>query len=341
MKHGLIIAILSFAFQISFSQDTYSIVAVDPLTGEVGSAGATCLDSTIEGTSAVIISDIKPGKGVIHTQAWWHPDNQSNASLKMDEGLSPDSIISWLNANDAESTPQRRQYGIADFDEFGQPRVAAFTGTGTDWYRGDDLGPNYAVQGNILLGEEVLDSLAFNFFVTEGDLADKLMAAMEAAAIPGADTRCLLEGVSSRSAFIRVARPGDSSEYYLDIVVGQTPVGVEPVDVLKDRFDDWRADNPTPPPPSGIATHWPEGYNPKVLPNPAGSGSVLDLGNVDSKSESIKIELFDLRGQKIAETIWNGEPLGLDQFNLENGAYFFQMSNQNGSLSVVRFQWMP
>jgi hypothetical protein len=53
-------------------------VAVDSITGEIGSSGATCLDNIIlngeEG--ALVISDIILGKGAIHTQAWWYPQNQ-------------------------------------------------------------------------------------------------------------------------------------------------------------------------------------------------------------------------------------------------------------------------
>ena len=80
------------------AQDTFSIVAVDPDTRQVGSAGATCLDSVLEGTSAVIISYIKPGVGAIHTQSYWNPINQANASTRMDAGDSPEAIMDWLEA---------------------------------------------------------------------------------------------------------------------------------------------------------------------------------------------------------------------------------------------------
>jgi len=53
--------------QVLRSQDTFSIVAVDTITGEIGSAGASCIDeSQIEG-GALIISDVIPGRGAIHT----------------------------------------------------------------------------------------------------------------------------------------------------------------------------------------------------------------------------------------------------------------------------------
>ena len=58
------------------AQDTFSIVAVDVTTGQVGSAGATCLDDTEIAGGAVIISDVIPDVGAIHTQSYWVPGNQ-------------------------------------------------------------------------------------------------------------------------------------------------------------------------------------------------------------------------------------------------------------------------
>ncbi|HOI32111.1 MAG TPA: hypothetical protein PLC47_05045, partial [Bacteroidales bacterium] len=61
------------------AQDTFSIVAVDTITGEVGSAGASCLDNSAITGGAVIISDIIPGRGAIHTHSYWVSANQINA----------------------------------------------------------------------------------------------------------------------------------------------------------------------------------------------------------------------------------------------------------------------
>ena len=67
----------------SLSQDTFSIVAVNTYTGEVGSAGASCI------AGSIIISDIHPGHGAIHTQSFWLQGNGyplcvlSNLGMKM------------------------------------------------------------------------------------------------------------------------------------------------------------------------------------------------------------------------------------------------------------------
>ena len=167
-----------------YSQHTFSIIAVDTLTGEIGSAGATCGDSIIwPGTpGAYIISDILPGVGAIHTQALWTASNQVNARVQMQQGGSPNQIISWLVAHDVQNNPQSRQYGVVDYHD-GSSRSAAFTGSSCFDYKNHILGPNYAIQGNILLGQQILDSMEYYFLNTNGCLPEKLMAAMNGAKI--------------------------------------------------------------------------------------------------------------------------------------------------------------
>jgi len=214
---------LFFALSLSFAtaQHTFSIVAIDSITGEIGSAGATCGDSIIwPGTpGAYIISDVLPGVGAIHSQSYYLEQNQNNARNRMLAGDSPEEIISWLEANDFQNLPGRRQYGIVDFNS-GSPRAAGFTGDDCFDYKDHLVGPNYAIQGNILLGPEILDSMEARFLREEGCLADKLMASMQGANVIGADSRCFEEGVSSLSAFIRMARMDDEADdIYLDINV--------------------------------------------------------------------------------------------------------------------------
>ena len=221
----------------TLSQDTFSIVAVDPQTQEVGSAGASCINGSI------IISDVHPGIGAVHTQSYWNSTNQNNASNLMDQGYAPEEIIEYLVENDAQGNPSIRQYGVVDLVDDG--RSAAFTGENCYDYKNHILGPTYSIQGNILLGQEVLDSMEVNFLNTSGSLATRLMAAMQGAKIPGADTRCLSSGISSLSAFIRVAQPNNLEDsLYLHLNVNNTQPGIDPIDTLQDLFDDWYAENP-------------------------------------------------------------------------------------------------
>ena len=203
MKNILTIVSFAICFTPSYnSQDTFSIVAVNSITGEVGSAGASCVDlfQTIFNEDG-FLGQLIPNVGAINTQAYYIPANQINATNRMNLGETPSEIISWLVANDVQSLPQLRQYGIAAIIN-GSPQTSAHTGASTDDYKNHTIGPNYAIQGNILLGQEVLDSMEARFLNASGDLACKLMAALQGANIIGADTRCNSNGTSSLFAFV-------------------------------------------------------------------------------------------------------------------------------------------
>ena len=174
----IITSVFLISINNSFSQDTFSIVAVDSVTGEVGSAGASCVDLFQFGLpSDDFIGQLIPGLGAINTQAWYIPENQNNATNQMNAGSTPNEVIAWLIENDVQNQPERRQYGIVSYNN-GSPESAGFTGTSTDDYKNHILGPNYAIQGNILLGQGVLDAMESAFLNETGNLSSKLMAAL-------------------------------------------------------------------------------------------------------------------------------------------------------------------
>lgn len=217
---------------LTHAQDTFSICAVDPVTGEVGSAGASCI------ANCIIISDVHPGVGVVHTQSYWLSANKAYCLNLMNQGFSPQAILDSVVANDAQNDSTIRQYGAVDL--VGGGRSAAFTGSNCLSWAGHTTSPTFAIQGNILLGQEIIDSMEARFLAEPGSLAKKLMAALQGANVPGADTRCLQYGKPAISAFIRVAKPGDSTgAYYLDIRVNNTAPTVNPLDSLQSLFDQW------------------------------------------------------------------------------------------------------
>lgn len=321
MKNLFLLAIGLFAFHLAEAQHTFSIVAVDSVTGEIGSAGATCGDTiTWPGSlGAMLISDVIPGTGAIHTQAYYNETNQENAHQLMLDGNSPQEIIDWLVDNDAQSAPAFRQYGIVDFND-GSPRSAGWTGNNCDDYKNHVLGPNYAIQGNILLGQVVLDQMEENFNAIEGPLHEKLMAAMQGANMVGADTRCTVEGTSSLSSFLRVAQPDDSADdLWLELWVGATDEGVEPIDELQDMYDEFFA--------VGI-----NGFNidaeVKISPNPVESGMItIEYRGVTpdfvklSNISGVELKARKVRGLK--------NKLHLDIGDLPKGV-FMVMSYKNG-----------
>lgn len=233
----LLLIVISLPVEM-FSQDTFSIVAVDTITGEIGSAGASCV-GPIGGIGAFILSDVIEGIGAIHTQAYWNATNQQNAHNRMLEGLSPQQIIDWLVANDVQGNPTIRQYGIVDLTRNGES--AAYTGINCDDYKNHATGPGYAVQGNILLGQIIIDTMQTTFLNSQGPLADRLIATLQAAKIIGADTRCAVRNTSSQSGFVKVVRIGDENTPYLQIVVPDTPIGKDPIDSLQTLFNNWKA----------------------------------------------------------------------------------------------------
>ena len=272
------------------AQDTFSIVAVDPVTGEVGSAGASCVDLANFGLPPDFLGVLFPGVGAINSQAYYIPQNQTNATNRMLAGDSPQEIIDWLVGNDVQGNPALRQYGVVRIID-NEGHSAAHTGVGTDDYKGHRTGPTYSIQGNILLGPEILDSMEYKFLNTEGDLAHKLMAAMQGANVIGADSRCTDNGTSSLFAFLKVAQPddefGDPS-----LVLGvdfADNTGMEPIDSLQILFNQVF-------PPVGIKEVLK--INTQVYPNPAQSDIVFEVENTADLSD-LELNVFDASGKKV------------------------------------------
>lgn len=336
---------------LALGQHTFSIVAVDSSTGKVGSAGATCLQDTGSSTSsAVIISDVHPGRGVIHTQAAYLSPNQQTASDRMDMGESPEEIIDYVTENDyvLQGDSTIRQYGIADFDSTGSPRAAAFTGDSTLDYKDHIVGPNYAIQGNILKGPGVLDSMEARFLGTKGSLADKLMAALQGAKRPGADSRCLDEGVSSQSAFLRVAKPSDKSDGpSLDLVVPSTPYGREPIDSLAClyRQSQGKSCNVSPPDDTSdttttLSSRPSSTQNAKIIPNPVKEQAQLRVPAATS-SDPLTVRIINATGKEVLRQTSNRSRISFSTSRLKQGLYFYTVNGNNGRIASGIFTVHP
>lgn len=308
----------------SFSQDTFSIIAVDPETGEVGAAGASCIDTDDCGGcgGVIIINNLIPGRGGVNAQAQvCLPNiNLNGAIIQLNMGFSPQQTLDWLLANDAcgFGNIHQRQYGIADFDPEGEPRAVGYTGANCITHANHNTGDYYSIQGNILLNQGILDSMEQRFLNTEGSLAKRLMAAMQGANVPGADTRCLTAGISSKSAFIRVAKPDDTpGNFYLEINVPKVLPGVDPIDSLQTLFDEWCESISGAP--SGLA---PEAKF-RAYPNPA--GSVLHIDPVQVAPGLWSARLFDLKGRPVAEALARNARTTLSLEALPAGIYMLEI----------------
>ncbi|MCH8902705.1 MAG: DUF1028 domain-containing protein [Bacteroidetes bacterium] len=352
-KFLLVITIVALTFVYGKSQDTYSIVAVDSATGEVGGAGASCLPQFPPGYNVAIISDVHPGRGIIHTQAYYYSPNQSIARTQMNLGKSPEEILAWVILNDVNvffgpllTDSNYRQYGIADFDSSGSPRAAAYTGDSTDNYKGHRVGSYYSIQGNILLGPQILDSMEARFLNTEGDLACRLMAAIQGANVPGADQRCLGDSTSATTAYLVVAKPTDFGTFYIDLSnMSALPTGVEPVDSLQSLFDAVLNCDTTPDT-SSINENFIPVQSMNIYPNPLHIKTTISITLSQPRSfDHIEFQFYDLMGKEIQTEhsikLINNKEISIELLRgeLTTGTYFFYVSSnakliQRGKLQI-------
>jgi uncharacterized Ntn-hydrolase superfamily protein len=323
MKRNLFLAIAIITSLLcnkrsAMAQDTFSIVGIDTITGEVGSAGASCVDLIAFGiTDASFLGDLIPGKGAINTQASYLAANQNNARTRMNLGDTPAQIISWLQANDVGANPSIRQYGIAEIVA-GSPLTAGHTGTNCLNYKNHIAGKNYCIQGNILLGSQILDSMEARFKNTPGTLACKLMAALQGAKVVGADTRCSSNNSSSLFAFLKVSKPSDVyGSPYISIGV-RTPTNtfIEPIDSLQKIANGIGLCSIT----TGVKENSIEGRI-GIFPNPA-SNSISVLNFSPYKTEKVIIR------NSIGKTVYTEEKeiRNINISQLSNGIYFVEIS---------------
>jgi uncharacterized Ntn-hydrolase superfamily protein len=307
-------ALFVFHFSLIRAQDTFSIVALDSVTGEVGSAGASCVDLFgFPGYADDFLGDLIPGVGAINTQAYYLGGNQSNARARMNQGDTPQEIIDWLVANDVQNNPTIRQYGIVGFVN-GSPQSAAHTGANTNDYKGHVLGPTYSIQGNILLGQEVLDSMEARFNNASGDLACKLMAALQGANMVGADTRCATNNSSSLFAFVKVSQPNDpyGSPSFLVSVRTQNGDSIEPIDTLQTLFDAVKNCSTT-----GINTQ-PRMNELRIYPQPAQDQIKIEISGMENTE--VEYQVVDALGRAILRTRSTAQTT-LDLRNWAPGVY--------------------
>jgi uncharacterized Ntn-hydrolase superfamily protein len=242
------LAIVLLVVMAAPAHATYSIVATDSSTRQVGGAVTSCVGTL----SVSIVYGSVPGKGAVHAQAQLGGPGKSAAIMQLGMDVDPAAIIASITATSFDSNAQRRQYGIVDL----MGRSAGFTGSQALAFADDrqvQVGTyTYSVQGNILTSAAVLDQTAAAF-PNGCDLADRLMLAIEAGAQNGeGDSRCTPSGIPSDSAFIEVDREGEAAGSYLRLDVTDT-APQNPLVLLRAQYDAWRATHPCPAPPMADA----------------------------------------------------------------------------------------
>jgi uncharacterized Ntn-hydrolase superfamily protein len=309
-----------------FAQDTFSIVAADSTTREVGSAGASCVDLFAAGfADPSFLGQLLPDTGAINTQADYTPANQNNARIRMRAGDTPIQIINWLAKHDAGGNSSIRQYGIVGF-KGDVVSAAGYTGTNCINYKnhvtGNIDGIYYSIQGNILLGQQILDSMEYKFRNATGDIACRLMAALQGANVVGADTRCAPDGTSSLFAFLKVAQPSDTygNPSFSISLRTHDNTQIEPIDSLQTIFDAQHSCEVT-----GIKeVAIPELL--KVYPNPADNEITI---KADPSLIGSQYIISDSSGRHVAIGTISGEIKRLDIQRFAPGLYVLAVGQRH------------
>jgi len=269
MRRLLPLLVLLLAGFPSVASATWSIVAVDRVTGEVVIASATCVPGGalarmhplgLRGVQAIVV----PGTGGAAAQAAVDTSwaNQTLIHDELRKGTAPADIIAALEKQDPRIAS--RQFGIVDL----QGRSAGYSGGSNGEFSLDAQGQVegtpivFSVQGNILSGANVVHEAVSALRGAAGALTDRVMAAMEAADRNGGDRRCSCDRgpkvdapCDARTAHVayilkadRDNTPGTSfndGQYSMVIAVTDQDIqpaeNANPVKTLRLRYDAWKA----------------------------------------------------------------------------------------------------
>ena len=193
---------------------TFSVVGYDPETGALGIA----VQSKFFAVGSVV-PWAEAGVGAIATQSWANTTYGPKGLKLLKSGLSAEQALQRLIADDPGRAT--RQVGIVD----AKGNVANYTGDECNAWAGAVSGEHYTAQGNILAGGDVVKAMGKAYAETDGELADKLMAALFAGQAAGGDTR------GQQSAALLVVQEnggyGGFNDRYIDLRVDDAEQPIE------------------------------------------------------------------------------------------------------------------
>lgn len=182
--------------------NTYSIVARDPETGEMGVGVQSHWFSV-----GTVVAWAEAGVGAIATQSFVNVSFGPNGLQLLKEGKSASEVLDILISND--DGKDYRQLAIVDKNG----NVAAYTGKNCIPEAGHIVGKDFSVQANLMLSNEVWSSMEKAFKNSKGKLADRIIAALEAAESVGGDIR------GKQSAALLIVKSQSSGKIWEDKVV--------------------------------------------------------------------------------------------------------------------------
>ena len=191
---------------------TFSIVAIDPANGDLGVAVASRYFSV-----GSVVPWALAGVGAVATQANVNVGYGPQAIDLLRQGLTAKQVLAKLLADDTFPGKDGRQLAVVD----AHGNVAAYTGPNAPHWAGDRQGKTWSAQGNILVGPQVPEAMGKAFEATQGELAERLYAALKAGDDGGGDSR------GHQSASILVVRKGGgrntNNDRYVYINVDDNP----------------------------------------------------------------------------------------------------------------------
>lgn len=200
---------------------TFSIIAADPATGEVGVA----VQSKFLAVGSVV-PWAKANVGAVATQSWANTAFGPEGLALLEKGLSPEEVIDRLIADD----PGRSLRQVAVINAEGE--ASAFTGHECYNWAGHIIGEHHSCQGNILVSEETVSEMSRTFEVSEGPLAERMLKAIAAAQQAGGDSR------GKQSAAVYVLQEGAGYGGYNDVKVDlRVDDHPEPIEELQRLYE--------------------------------------------------------------------------------------------------------
>jgi uncharacterized Ntn-hydrolase superfamily protein len=203
---------------------TFSVVARDPSNGDLGvivQSKFPCVGSVVPWAMADV--------GAIATQAWANVSYGPRGLELLKAGKSAQAVLDALVGSDEGA--QHRQVGIVDAN--GQ--VAVHTGEECMHWAGHVAGKGFTCQGNILASADVVQDMSSAYEKAEGDLIDRLFAALNAGQAAGGDRRGM------QSAAIFVVRKGGGYEggndRYVDVRVDEHPAPIAELERIFTIYD--------------------------------------------------------------------------------------------------------
>lgn len=210
MKKILLLLVILSSFKTTYGQidpsnklvHTFSIVARDPQTGEMGVAVQSHWFSV-----GSIVSWAEAGVGAIATQSFVNVSFGPRGLLLLKSGKSAQEVVNELLASD--SGRDVRQLAVID----SKGSAASYTGKKCIPAAGNFVGDNFSVQANLMLNDKVWPAMAKAYQEAKGPLAERMVAALEAGQSAGGDIR------GKQSAAILVVRPKSTGKIWEDRLI--------------------------------------------------------------------------------------------------------------------------